>query len=101
MLKGLTLYQSYYWRVQAKSQFGYSDFSPIYTFKYSINPSKVSLVEPISGYVTLKDTISFGWLKASPNIQSYYLEVYDDSSLSTFYTFKTNIFRYYCNYKRF
>ncbi|MFZ1571972.1 MAG: CAP domain-containing protein, partial [Candidatus Kapaibacterium sp.] len=91
VLKGLTLYQSYYWRVQAKSQFGYSDFSPIYTFKYSINPSKVSLVEPISGYVTLKDTISFGWLKASPNIQSYYLEVYDDSSLSTFYTFKTNI----------
>lgn len=91
VMKNLTLYQTYYWRVQAKNQYGYSDYSPTQIFKYTLSPSPVTVLEPVSGFESTTDVVKFVWLKATPSIQSYSLEVYEDAGCTQLYTFKTNI----------
>ena len=98
-ISGLTNYTNYYWRVKAKNEAGWNNFSAWNVFRTIIQaPSAIVLSQPSNNATGQNSTINFSWRKELI-AEKYFIQVstdslfniltYSDSTLSVNDTIKT------------
>jgi hypothetical protein len=98
VISGLSGNHTYYWRVKAKNNIGWSSFSDVWSFTTAPNaPGNITLISPANNSVDLPSTVTFNWTKAietvitsrsgsksSPlTVSNYWLEYSSSSSFTT------------------
>ena len=73
---------TYYWRVMAKNVGGSSDWSEIWNFTTLMQlPDHVVLISPPDDVLLNESRIEFVWFKSLPNVNQYWLEFSQNSSM--------------------
>jgi len=85
-LNNLNMSKKYSWRVKAKNDFGSGNWSVLRSFRYLSSPEKVELLLPANHSIWLQDSVLFTWMRASKEVISYSLEIYENDSLIFFET---------------
>lgn len=81
-VRGLSFASRYWWRVTARFDSSvYGPTSPAWTFITGLPvPGAVQLLQPARDLVIARDTLTFVWRKAGPNVLRYWLEYAIDST---------------------
>jgi hypothetical protein len=78
---GLSPSTVYYWRVNERNAGGTSIWSTTWSFTtVTVLPDKVVLLSPVNSSLAENNNVFFSWLKASPAVTSYELELTADST---------------------
>lgn len=67
--------KDYFWKVRAKTQAGWGDFSETFMFQIRIYPKDCELIYPQQYAAIYRDTVSLTWKKNDPTAQRYWLQV--------------------------
>lgn len=74
---------TYYWRVKAKSSYGWGPWSSVWSFTTIMQlPNRVSLILPLPNAVIATDTVKFTWRQSQPAVSRYWFEIATDSSMT-------------------
>ncbi len=80
---GLQYITKYFWRVNADNVGGTSPYSPVASFTTGIPlPSQVVLVTPTNGSTTANQDVLLQWMKSSPLVTRYWVQVGVDSAFT-------------------
>ena len=75
---GFEYYTNYYWRVVAKNDFGYGDYSLYFKFQTELGPPPVSPIYPPNDTTGIFPTLTLNWPDA-PGAVSYRVQLSSDS----------------------
>lgn len=67
--------KDYYWKVRAKTQAGWGDFSETFMFQIRIYPKDCEIVYPKDFEAIYRDTLSLTWKKNDPTAVRYWVQL--------------------------
>jgi len=67
--------KDYYWKVRAKTQAGWGDFSETFMFQIRIYPKDCEIVYPKDFEAIYRDTLSLSWKKNDPTAVRYWVQL--------------------------
>lgn len=67
--------KDYYWKVRAKTQAGWGDFSEPFMFQIRIYPKDCEIISPTDFEAIYRDTLSLTWKKNDPSAIRYWVQL--------------------------
>lgn len=75
VLQTLQNAKDYYWKVRAKTQAGWGDFSETFMFQIRIYPKDCEIIYPKEFEAIYRDTVSLTWKKNDPSAKRYWIQL--------------------------